>query len=148
MFLVSDSCSMLIHVKPQLCALVLVCQEAQSTVGACLTSRFHALSASKLANSCIFRQKWFLEMCAPPLPSSWRGRGEWQNHGDWEARLQIKARRASHSAVRSVYSAGLLAKKVWSGTRFTAAGDDLKKVTMACGAKPIKSVFLTNELRD
>lgn len=69
MFLVSDSCSMLNHVKPQLCALVLVCQEAYSTVGACLTSHFHALSASKLANSCVFHQKWFLEMCFfPCLP--------------------------------------------------------------------------------
>lgn len=44
MFLVSDSCSMLNHVKPQLCALVLVCQEAYSAVGACLVRRFHALS--------------------------------------------------------------------------------------------------------
>lgn len=74
MFLVSDSCSMLNHVKPQLCALVLVCQEAYSTVGACLTSRFHALSASKLANSCVFHQKWFLEMCFFFFPlSSWGG---------------------------------------------------------------------------
>lgn len=62
MFLVCDSCSMLNHVKPQLCALVLVCQEACRTVGACLASRFHALSASKLANSCVFHQKWFQEM--------------------------------------------------------------------------------------
>lgn len=74
MFLVSDSCSMLNHVKPQLCALVLVCQEAYSTVGACLTSRFHALSASKLANSCVFHQKWFLEMCFfPRLPEGGEG---------------------------------------------------------------------------
>lgn len=63
MFLVSDSCNMLNHVKPQLCAHVWLCQEAYSAVGACLTSRFHALSASKLANSCVFHQKWFLEMC-------------------------------------------------------------------------------------
>lgn len=62
-FLVSDSCSMLNHVKPQLCVLKSACQEACSTVRACPTSRFHALSASKLANSCIFHQKWFLEMC-------------------------------------------------------------------------------------
>lgn len=47
MFLVSDSCSMLNHVKPQLCVLVLACQAACSTVGACLTSRFHALSAKQ-----------------------------------------------------------------------------------------------------
>lgn len=63
MFLVSDSCSMLNHVKPQLCVLKSACQEACSTVRACPTSRFHALSVSKLANSCIFHQKWFLEMC-------------------------------------------------------------------------------------
>lgn len=62
MFLVSDSCSMLNHVKPQLCVLKSACQEACSAVRACPASRFHALSASKLANSCIFHQKWFLEM--------------------------------------------------------------------------------------
>lgn len=109
MFLVSDSCSMLNHVKPQLCALVLVCQEAYSTVGACLTSRFHALSASKLANSCVFHQKWFLEMCffsfPPSLPGGGGGGlgGEWRDQGDWEAGLQIKVRCASYSAVRSVH---------------------------------------------
>lgn len=75
MFLVNDSCSMLNHVKPQLCARVLVCQKAYSTVGACLTSRFHALSASKLANSCVFHQKWFLKMCFFPLYSWWGERG-------------------------------------------------------------------------
>lgn len=76
-FLVSDSCSMLNHVKPQLCVLVSACQEACSTVRACPTSRFHALSASKLANSCIFHQKWFLEMCVGVFFSTFQSWGSW-----------------------------------------------------------------------
>lgn len=81
MFLVNDSCSMLNHVKPQLCALVLVCQKAYSIVGACLTSHFHALSASKLANSCVFHQKWFLKMFFFPPCITDGGGGQRQDQG-------------------------------------------------------------------
>lgn len=146
MFLVSDSCSMLNHVKPQLCALVLVCQEAYSTVGACLTSHFHALSASKLANSCVFHQKWFLEMCFfPCLPEG--GRGEWQDQGDWKAGLQIKVRCASHSAVRWMHT--FISNKVLNhaDSRIYRWWRQLEGHYGLWG-KTNQSVFLTNELWD
>ena len=115
MFLVSDSCNMLNHVKPQLCAHVWVCQEAYSAVGACLTSRFHALSASKLANSCVFHQKWFLEMCfffffPPPIFQ----RGEGGGSDGIRGRLGGRAADKSETCTRRCgLRARLLATKSW-----------------------------------
>lgn len=65
-FLAGDSCRMWNHVKPQLRVPVWVCQEAGSTVGPSLTSLSILAPPAELANSCIFHQKWFLEMTALP----------------------------------------------------------------------------------
>lgn len=134
MFLVSDSCSMLNHVKPQLCVLVSVCQEACNIVGACLTSRFHALSASKLANSCIFHQKWFLEMWVFfPIFQ----RGGWQDQGDGEAGLQLNVRCASYAAVQFVH--GFISNKVLNHARehLLPVETPWRRSPRPVGAKPI-----------
>lgn len=151
MFLVSDSCSMLNHVKPQLCVLVLACQAACSTVGACLTSRFHALSAKQTCKQLRFPS----EVVSGDVWGGFffaifqrRGRGEWRDEGDREAGLQLNVSCASHSAVQSVHR--FISNNVLNHAHedLLPVGDNLKKVTVACGGKSNPSVFLTNELWD
>lgn len=132
MFLVSDSCSLLNHVKPQPCVLVLAYQAARSTVRACLTSRFHALSASKLANSCVFHQKWFLEKCAPHLSLS--GGGGWQDQADREAGLQLNMSCASYSVVQPVHRFGRIMHIKHDGQVETT----WRRSAWPVGARPIR----------
>lgn len=82
MFLAADSCSTSNHVKPQLAVLVYVCQEAGSTVGACLTSlsmlsrRANLQTAAFSIRSGFFEMFFFLEI----LQSGWGG---WIQHESW-----------------------------------------------------------------
>ena len=141
MFLVSDSCSMLNHVKPQLCALVWVCQEACSTVGACLTSRFHALSASKLANSCVFHQKWFLEMCLFSPPSSWGVRGGVGGVTGLGGRAVDKSEMCLILGGTALCSLFISNSPESCRLRFTDAGDNLKMFTSTWEVKHVWRVF-------
>lgn len=85
---------------------VSVCQKPCNTVRACLTSRFHTLSASERANSCVSHQKWFQDVCIYTVCVCMclcvcRPEGEMgvTGSGDWEERLQIKVRCALYSTV-------------------------------------------------
>lgn len=77
-----------------------------------------------------------------------RGRGEWRDEGDREAGLQLNVSCASHSAVQSVHR--FISNNVLNHAHedLLPVGDNLKKVTVACGGKSNPSVFLTNELWD